>query len=341
MELHDLIEEFMEVLMERIGNDPGTKKTYRSKIGDFYDFILLKLKERDINYLYFLNTADKEVLLQSIEYYIRAGNVKSRATVDIYYSVIGNFYNFLFDKYGKTNDYFQTVEKKAEFKEAYERKIQELNLLESDQQEPIQAEVAKNILRECDIIIDNIDNEKLLEKKKGVYSNYISALIVKLVLFYGLKNDAIRKLKIKDYNDQLNDLVINHYRVHLPDGLAMQMKKYKKMRKEYLQKYGLESERLFFDDFNVNKELDNTKMFILLKKITGNMQAGAVAKYAIIQLLGEGVPAYIISNFTDYKGEVLDYCQERIDEDRGLFSLNEKSRILDSALRKSELFDDM
>ena len=261
--------------------------------------------------------------------------------MDIYYSVIGNFYNFLFDKYGKTNDYFQTVEKKAEFKEAYERKIQELNLLESDQQEPIQAEVAKNILRECDIIIDNIDNEKLLEKKKGVYSNYISALIVKLVLFYGLKNDAIRKLKIKDYNDQLNDLVINHYRVHLPDGLAMQMKKYKKMRKEYLQKYGLESERLFFDDFNVNKELDNTKMFILLKKITGNMQAGAVAKYAIIQLLGEGVPAYIISNFTDYKGEVLDYCQERIDEDRGLFSLNEKSRILDSALRKSELFDDM
>ena len=109
MELHDLIEEFMEVLMERIGNDPGTKKTYRSKIGVFYDFILLKLQERDINYLYFLNTADKEVLLQSIEYYIRAGNVKSRATVDIYYSVIGNFYNFLFDKYGKTNEYFQKV----------------------------------------------------------------------------------------------------------------------------------------------------------------------------------------------------------------------------------------
>ena len=44
MELHDLIEEFMEVLMERIGNDPGTKKTYRSKIGVFYYFILLKLQ---------------------------------------------------------------------------------------------------------------------------------------------------------------------------------------------------------------------------------------------------------------------------------------------------------
>ena len=39
-------------------------------------------------------------------------------------------------------------------------------------------------------------------------------------------------------------------------------------------------ERLFFDDFDVRKELDNTKMFIMLKKITGNMQAGGVAKYA-------------------------------------------------------------
>ncbi len=39
-------------------------------------------------------------------------------------------------------------------------------------------------------------------EEKGVYSNYISSLMVKLVLLYGLKNDAIRKLKIKDYNNQ-------------------------------------------------------------------------------------------------------------------------------------------
>ena len=341
MDILELFEEFLDVLMEKIGNDPGTRKTYKSKIGVFYDFVLSKLREINVNYIYFLNTADKEVLLQSVEYYIKAGNVKSRATVDVYYSVIGNFYSFLFDKYGKTNDYFQTVEKRAEFKEAYERKIRELNLLESDQQEPIKEELAKDILKECDKIIDGVDSEGLLKKKKGIYSNYISALIVKFVLLYGLKNDAIRKLKIKDYNDSLNNLIINHYRIRLPDRLAMQMKKYKELRKEFLERYSLESERLFFDDFNVDKELDNTKMFIVLKKTTGNMQAGAVAKYAIMELLREGVPAYIISNFTDYKGEVLDYCQERIDEDRGLFSLKEKSRILDSALRRRGLFDDM
>lgn len=254
---------------------------------------------------------------------------------------MGNFYNFLLLKYGKTNDYFQESRKKVELKEAYEKKIEELHLRQPDQQEPIEEEMAKNILQECDRLIDGVNIEKLLKKEKGVYSNYVSSLIVKLVLLYGLKNEAIRRLKIKDYNDQLNDLTINHYRVRLPDGLAIQMKKYKEIRNSFLERYHIKTERLFFDDFDVKKELDNTKMFIMLKKITGNMQAGGVAKYAIIQLLREGIPAYIISDFTNYKEDVLDYCQEKIDVERGLSSLREKSRVLDSALRKNSLFDYM
>lgn len=63
--------------------------------------------------------------------------------------------------------------------------------------------------------------EGLLIRKKGVYSNYVSSLIVKLVIIYGLKNEAIRKLKIKDYNEQLNDLTVNNYKVWLLDGLAL------------------------------------------------------------------------------------------------------------------------
>ena len=231
--------------------------------------------------------------------------------------------------------------KKVEFKESFEKKIKELGLRDSDTQEPIGREMAEKILEECDKIIDGIDIEKILSKEKGVYSNYISSLITKLVLIYGLKNDAIRKLKIKDYNDQLNDLIINNYRVHLPDGLAMQMKKYKEIRKRFLEKYKIKCNRLFFDDYDIDKELDNTKMYIVLKKVMGNMQAGGVAKYAIIQLLRENIPAYIISDFTNYKEDVLDYCQEQVDAERGLSLLSEKSRILDSALRKNDLFDVM
>ncbi len=333
------IKEFLDVIKKEKGE--ATTNTYKSKIYEFFEFVSLELRELDVTYIYFLNVMNKDKLLQSVEYYVKAGNLKSRAAVDVYFSVLGNFYKFLSIKYGETNDYFQDNIKKEEFKEAFERKIKELGLRESDTQEPIGREMAEKILEECDKIIDGIDIEKILSKEKGVYSNYISSLITKLVLAYGLKNDAIRKLKIKDYNDQLYDLMINNYRVRLPDGLAMQMKKYKEIRKRFLEKYKIESKRLFFDDYDIDKELDNTKMYIVLKKVMGNMQAGGVAKYAIIQLLRENIPAYIISDFTNYKEDVLDYCQEQVDAERGLSLLSEKSRILDSALRKNELFDVM
>lgn len=339
MEFVDEIKEFLDMQKKETGE--ATTKTYKSKIYAFYEFVSLELREMDVTYICFLNVMDKDKLLQSVEYYVKVGNLKSRAAVDIYFSVIGNFYKFLSKKYGKTNDYFQDSIKNQEFKDAFERKIKELDLRDSDTQEPIGREMAEKILKECDKLIDGIDIEKILRKDRGVYSSYISSLIVKLVLAYGLKNEAIRKLKIKDYNDQLNDLIINNYRVHLPDGLAMQMKKYKEIRKRFLEKYQFQSERLFFDDYDIEKELDNTKMFIVLKKVMGNMQAGGVAKYAIIQLLRDGIPAYIVSDFTSYKEDVLDYCQEQVDAERGLSLLSEKSRILDSVLRKSDFFNDM
>lgn len=339
MDFIDEIKEFLD--MQKKENGEATTKTYKSKIYAFYEFVTLELRETDVTYICFLNVMDKDTLLRSVEYYVKAGNLKSRAALDVYFSVIGNFYKFLSKKYGKTNDYFQDSIKNQEFKDAFERKIKELHLRDSDTQEPIGREMAEKILKECDKLIDGIDVEKVLRKDRGVYSSYISSLIVKLVLAYGLKNEAIRKLKIKDYNAQLNDLIINNYRVHLPDGLAMQMKKYKEIRERFLEKYQFESERLFFDDYDIEKELDNTKMYIVLKKVMGNMQAGGVAKYAIIQLLRDGIPAYIVSDFTSYKEDVLDYCQEQVDAERGLSLLSEKSRILDSVLRKSDFFNDM
>lgn len=341
MEFIDAIEDFLNVQQRENNNKRSSVNTYKSKIYVFYEYVNLKLKEIDATYIYFLNTMDMNDLLQSIEYYVKASNLKSRAAVDVYYSVLGNFFDYLLQMNGKTNDYFQDSKKKTELKEEYEKKIKELGLRDSDQQEPIDEEMAKKILKECDLLIDTVDLEGLLMRKKGVYSNYVSSLITKLVVLYGLKNDAIRKLKINDYDEQLNDLTINNYKVRLPDGLAIQMKKYKEIRERFFEKYEIKSERLFIDDLNANKELDNTKMFIMLKKVTGNMQARGVAKYAIIQLLREGIPAYIIRDFTDYKDDILDYCQERVDAERGILLRSEKNRILDAALRKNSLFDYM
>lgn len=193
---------------------------------------------------------------------------------------------------------------------------------------------AKMILEECDNNIENLDVEKLLNMQHGIYSNYISSLIVKLVLAYGLKNDTIRKIKITDYDENLNCINVNEYKVHLPDGLAMQMKRYKEIRQRFLEKYQIESERLFFDNDDVDKKLDNTKMYIVLKKVIGNMQAEEIAKYTIIQLLQNGIPAYIISDFTGYKKDIMESCQNLIDKNSGMDLLENQCKILDAALIK-------
>ena len=69
------------------------------------------------------------------------------------------------------------------FKAAYEKKILELGLLKSQQEPVISDIVARDILNHCNEIINDIN--LISERKKGIYSNYISAIIVKLVLLYG------------------------------------------------------------------------------------------------------------------------------------------------------------
>ena len=114
MEFSDEIKEFLD--MQKKENGESTANIYRSKIYAFYEFVSLELREKNVTCICFLNVMDKDTLLRSVEYYVKAGNLKSRAAVDIYFSVIGNFYKFLSKKYGKTNDYFQDSIKKKNLK---------------------------------------------------------------------------------------------------------------------------------------------------------------------------------------------------------------------------------
>ena len=111
----DFIDEVKEFLNnQRKEKGEATASTYRSKIYAFYEFVSLELREADVTYIFFLNVMDKNKLLQSVEYYVKAGNLKSRAAVDIYYTVLGNFYKFLSNKYGKTNEYMLITPEEAD-----------------------------------------------------------------------------------------------------------------------------------------------------------------------------------------------------------------------------------
>lgn len=338
MTFDDVIEAFMNsVETDKSG---GTPVTYKRKIYVFQEYVNLKLEAKDVNFQSILSAMTKEQLVDSLAYYVTTYDVRYVTTAENYITVIGVFFDFIAFSYQWKNALFETKSKNMELKIAYEKKISELGLNVKEQVEPLNDDEAKKLLNICNNKIDNATIDEVINGAvNGNFSAYMSSLISKLVLLYGTKNNCINELKISDYDCKLNKIKINGFWVHLPDSFAIQMNKYLEFRRQIL---GMEEEtRLFVDIRKGKRKLDNNKMFAVLKEVTGNVKATSIAKYGIIQMIKLGVPSHIIKEFTGYSNDVYQYCQEKVDEQNGILMTNEKSKLLDSALRKNNLYDKM
>lgn len=337
MTFNEVIKEFMTEV--ETNKTDGTSVTYKRKIYVFQEYVNIILQAKDVNFQSILTAMTKEQLVDSMQYYVKTYDVKYVATVETYNTVVGVFYDFISSAYGWKNPLFETRTKNLELKEAYDKKISELKLNTKEQVEPLTDKDAEKLLNICDNKIDNATIDILKNgANNGEFSAYISSLISKIVLLFGTKNANLNELKIFDYDDKLNKLKINGFWVHLPDKFAIQMRSYVKFREQILE--AEEEERLFVDIRKEKRKLDNTKMFYILKGVTGNVQAKCIAKYAIIQMIKLGVPSHIIKEFTGYSDDVYQFCQEKNEQDTILMTI-EKSRLLDSALRRSDLYDRM
>lgn len=337
MTFNEVIKEFMREV--ETNKTDGTSVTYKRKIYVFQEYVNIILQAKDVNFQSILTAMTKEQLVDSMQYYVKTYDVKYVATVETYNTVVGVFYDFISSAYGWKNPLFETRTKNLELKEAYDKKISELKLNTKEQVEPLTDKDAEKLLNICDNKIDNVTIDILKNgANNGEFSAYISSLISKIVLLFGTKNASLNELKIFDYDDRLNKLKINGFWVHLPDKFAIQMRSYVKFREQILETE--EEERLFVDIRKEKRKLDNTKMFYILKGVTGNVQAKCIAKYAIIQMIKLGVPSHMIKEFTGYSDDVYQFCQEKNEQDSILMTL-EKSRLLDSALRRSDLYDRM
>lgn len=335
-------EEVIEAFMNNVETDKsgGTPVTYKRKIYVFQEYVNLKLEAKDVNFQSILSAMTKEQLVDALEYYVVTYDIKYVTTVETYITVIGVFFDYIAFSYQWKNPLFETKSKNLELKTAYEKRISELGLNTKEQVEPLTDSEARKLLNICNSKIDNATIDIIMNGAiNGKFSAYISSLISKLVLLYGTKNNCINELEILDYDSKLNKLKINGFWVHLPDEFALQMNKYIEFRKQLL---GDEVEtRLFVDIRKGKRKLDNNKMFAVLKEVTGNVKATSIAKYGIIQMIELGVPAHVIKEFTGYSNDVYQYCQEKVDEQNGILMTDEKSKLLDSALRKNILYDKM
>ncbi len=335
--LQSLIDSFIQFQKEEKGE--RTFETYGRKICVFQEY-LKRYGIGDDTYAVFLHKAQISDILSSVKYYVETYNIKYKSTTDTFLAALSVFFKFIQDQHGIQNEYFDVNSKGKDLKIAYEELAEKLELNKSEQAPPLTDSECARLVTLCNEKIEKPSIIDILNgSSNGVYSLYISSLVTKFVLLYGTKNKILSEMHIDDYDSTLNKISIRGYSVHMPDGLARQMKQYVKIRKEIVPIDN--PDKPLFVDIASDQKWENGKMFYILRSVIGNTKAMSVAKYAIIQMLNNGVPANLVMDFTGYSKSVFGHCQEIIDERNGIFQLSEKNKILDALLRQSNTFDDL
>lgn len=338
MTFEKLIEQFANHVEEE--KNGLTSVTYKRKIYVFYEYVVLELQAKDVNYQSILTGIKVNELLNSLEYYVKNYDVKYATTAWNYISVVTVFYQYIYEEFGWENKLFENKSEKAELNVAYDNKIKELKLNRKEQVHPLSDAEAEQLINACNEKLSIADDDEILNGYyNGVFANYISSLACKIILLYGTKNNVINELKITDYNGQLNKLKINGFWVHLPDELSLQMQRYMKVRDKLIE--NPKDDRLFVDIAKERDKIDYSKMFNILKEVVGHNKGMAVAKYGIMQMIRSGVPSHVIKEFTGYANDVYNHCLELVDEQDGIMMMREKSKLLDATFRKTSLYDMM
>lgn len=321
--------------------------TYRRKLEVFFEYLHIKCGINDSNYEDLLRGLANERIIKSIEYYVNEYDIKFKITVDSYFVVIKCYFDFLSSKYKIKNENFDSTQKFSELKKLVEKRIKEMKLNMSKQKMPIMKTSFDDLNKYCNQKIDMLSKEELIknqiidsESYNKPLVEFISAIITKIVMLTGVKNQVIGELMLKDLDTELNRIKINNYWIHLPDKLGLQLRKYLGIRNEIIKDKSNESP-LF-----INKKGESVKkrydfMFEVMKPIIGNKQAESVAKFTIMNMIKKGINSSIIQELTSFGIDTYLHCQELVDEEKNKQDLRSKIRYLDSKIRDMEIFDEL
>lgn len=319
--------------------------TYKRKIGVFIEFLKIECNVTDSYFIDFLTGLRKETFIKSIEYYATNYNVRFKATVDNYITVVKSFFDFIGDdKIGIRTELFDSTYNLKQMMELANAEVKRLGLDKSDQKSPITKTSYKELKAHCDKILEQPVESVLHFKENkynGSYTNYLSAIITKLVMFSGIKSKTICKILLSDYDYLLNKIKINGYWLHLPDIISKQLKNYLYLRNQ-IEKRFVSSELLFLDKSGNSVGTAYSSIFIVMSQTLGMQKAECIAKFTIIQFIAAGMkPSYILS-LTGYAHDTYLHCYEIFEEESiGQISLITKTREIDSKIRLTEFFDEL
>ncbi|ACA53843.1 site-specific integrase [Clostridium botulinum] len=343
--------ELQKDLIKIIVDDFGAKLTkpefnqYVTKLRDY--FIKYIIEERKytgkVLDLFKFDLGKTDIINSVIYYVVENENVKSKSAIDDFLIALNMlFEEVINDKYFNQN--LNNLQPFSKLSSEIARKIEKDRIKDLKEKETRPA-----ISNEEYIIIVEYLNNMILNSLKA----HEVKIIIKLLLLYGFSFDRIIELKTKDYCSEKGTLSIVYgnitnrlnFILELPYELNKLMKSYLEIRnKRYPNAENLfvTTEGTTITHGFLTYTLDNIKKEYDLQKSKSHDNKNTftntgLAKYAVIQMILEGMNQSIILDLTGFKEEQFSYCQDYVNE---LKNLN-RNRYVNHIIRGISTYDDI
>lgn len=303
------------------------------------------MKELNItNYQSFENSyfeiIDEELLVASLNYYIRRQNANAKITAKNYISNITKFFNMLADDYGLTNQIFKDKDKYEQLKNKASEIIDKLN---DKAKKEIASENDYNLLNEkINLYCKTVDKEKKyieleLQKSYETSSNradkyifLVSCITTKMVLLYGMKNKEILNLKIDDIDIQTNTIKVSKYFLIIDEKLNNLIEVYLECRNLILLLNNIKNDNFFINHkgklfVNSDGNLDADKFFRIVKHTFENVSIDPFSNRRKMEMIRLGQDICTISEKTGSSIASCEVIQRIFNEE-----VNADSNIYDS-----------
>lgn len=311
MKEFDLIE-YEEAITKVNDKDSGKIKIFIEYLYKKYGINSLNEKF-DNDYLYLINDDD---ILESLEYYIAKGRVKSQITANNFLTDVGNFFNELLNEYNIKNETFTDVILREQLWEKSKQiignlKESESKLYASDEQfeklniriEKFMSEIViSDIYDEIDRYNDSKDNKKVYVK---LYTRFLSIITMKLAMIYGLSNSKILSLKRKDVDIKQNTISISGFIFRLNDELGNLLNTYIEIREYVMKTHSINETSLFikytgekYKKDKSNSRPDYTSFFRILNDTLGTSSAELFSNRRILEMINEGIDINTVAILT-------------------------------------------
>lgn len=332
--------ETIELFLNKVS--VSSYEIYKSKIMVFYKFLVSEKGISDKSYKSYLEAMKTEEIIESLKYYIVGNKINSESVAWHYISVVKKYFLFIYDvknvKIQNANliKSFSLPESSIDsFTYKIKNEIYESGGLEKkDSKTELSQEEVEVLISECDQHIKELLDRDSVIDSPSQYNDFVSSIIIKLLLFTGAKYQVIINLRSSDFNLKQQTLKINEYSIRLPINLFTQLHAYISI-KHQMHSDCDNNDDLLFTRIDGEKLKGTSFISNTLMQFIGRGDTTGIIKYVLIEMIKKGINQSLIQDFTGNGNKIYDYCQSKVNESKNL-SVN---RYLDSRLRSLEVYD--